>query len=134
MDGMDLLLSDAVVPAGFVCLGAPKDHQAAIGLGELSVFLKGCFGRVASLRGRLLGSALWAKGATDVAPHSGVVFQDMPHLAAVERARGFERLLEVFRTHGAPMGLRYISAVSHGHHFLPTALLLPGHYIVAVLG
>ena len=36
-----LLFSDAVLPVGFVGVVAPKDHDAALGLGELSAFLLG---------------------------------------------------------------------------------------------
>jgi hypothetical protein len=39
--GAHLLLSDAALPAGFVGIGAPEDHEEALGLGELSVFLLG---------------------------------------------------------------------------------------------
>jgi hypothetical protein len=34
-----LLLGNAVLPAGFVGLGAPEDHEVALGLGELGVFM-----------------------------------------------------------------------------------------------
>ena len=37
VNGVDLLLDDAVLLVGFIYLGAPEDHEAAIGLGELSV-------------------------------------------------------------------------------------------------
>jgi hypothetical protein len=41
VDGVHLPLGDAALPAGFIRLGAPKDHEAALGLGELVVFLLG---------------------------------------------------------------------------------------------
>ena len=41
VNGVHLLLGDVVLPAGLVRLGAPKDHEAALGLGELIVFLLG---------------------------------------------------------------------------------------------
>jgi hypothetical protein len=39
VNDVHLLLSDAELQARFVDLGAPEDHEAALGLGELSVFL-----------------------------------------------------------------------------------------------
>jgi hypothetical protein len=36
-----LLLGNAVLPAGFVGLGALEDHEVALGPGELGVFLLG---------------------------------------------------------------------------------------------
>jgi hypothetical protein len=41
VDGVHFLLSDAALLAGFIRLGAPEDHEATIGLGELIVFLLG---------------------------------------------------------------------------------------------
>jgi hypothetical protein len=41
VDGIHLLPSDAALPTGFICLGAPKDHEAALDLGELIAFLLG---------------------------------------------------------------------------------------------
>jgi hypothetical protein len=41
VDGVHLLLSDAALLVGFIRLGAPEDHEATIGLGELIVFLLG---------------------------------------------------------------------------------------------
>ena len=61
VDGVHLLLGDMALPAGFICLGALEDHEAALGLGELVVFLLGVVHRVASLWGRLLGLALWPR-------------------------------------------------------------------------
>ena len=46
MDGVHLLLGDAALPAGFICLGALEDHEAALGLEELIVFLLGAVCRV----------------------------------------------------------------------------------------
>jgi hypothetical protein len=106
VDGIHLLLSDAVLLTGFICLGALKDHEAALVLGELVVFLQGTACRVTSLRGRLLGLALLAKGATDVALHGCVVLEEMLRLLPMERAGGLERLLEVFQSCSAPTGLR----------------------------
>ena len=37
VNGVHLLLNDAVLLAGFIHLGALEDHEPAIGLGELSV-------------------------------------------------------------------------------------------------
>jgi hypothetical protein len=39
VNGVHLLLGDAALPAGFVCLGALEDHEVAISLGELGVVL-----------------------------------------------------------------------------------------------
>jgi hypothetical protein len=41
VDSIHLLLSGAALPAGLIQLGAPEDHKAALGLGELVVFLLG---------------------------------------------------------------------------------------------
>ena len=41
VDGVHLLLSDVALLAGFIRQGAPKDHEVALGLGELVVFLLG---------------------------------------------------------------------------------------------
>ena len=49
VDNVHLLLGDAVVLIGFIRLGAPKDHEAMLGLGELVVFLLGSIRRVTSL-------------------------------------------------------------------------------------
>jgi hypothetical protein len=124
MDGVHLLLDDAVLPVGFIHLGAPEDHEAALDLEELVVLLLGAVHRVASLRCRLLGLALLAEGATDVAIHGSVVLEKMLHLLPVERAGGFERLLKVFPTCSAPMGLRSSSVVSRGDHLLPMVPLV----------
>ena len=59
---------------------SPKDHDTALDLGELVVFLLGTVRWVASLRGRLLGLALLAMGATDVALHGGIVLEKMLRL------------------------------------------------------
>jgi hypothetical protein len=49
VDGVHLLLGDAALPTGFIRLGAPEDHEAALGLGELIVFLLGAICRVTGL-------------------------------------------------------------------------------------
>jgi hypothetical protein len=77
-------LGDAVLPARFICLGAYKDHKIALALGELIVFLLGTVRRVTGLGGRLLGLALLAEGATDVALHGSTVLEEMLHLPPVE--------------------------------------------------
>jgi hypothetical protein len=41
VDGVHLLLGDVALQVGLVRLGALEDHEAALGLGELSVFLIG---------------------------------------------------------------------------------------------
>jgi hypothetical protein len=41
VNGVHLLLGDATLPIGFICLGAPEDHEAVLGLGKLIVFLPG---------------------------------------------------------------------------------------------
>jgi hypothetical protein len=67
VNGVDLLFYDVALLAGFVGVGAPKYHEAVLSLGELGVFLLGASCQVTSLQGRLLGLALLAEGATDVA-------------------------------------------------------------------
>jgi hypothetical protein len=69
VNSIHLLFGDAALPAGFIGVGAPKDHEAALGLQELGVFLLGTPRQVASLQGRLMGLALLAEGAMDVALH-----------------------------------------------------------------
>jgi hypothetical protein len=96
VDGIHLLFGDVALPTGFICLGAPKDHEAALSLGELILFPLGAVHQVTGLRGRLLGLALLAEGATDVALHGGVVLEKMLCLPTMERTRGLECLLEVF--------------------------------------
>jgi len=49
VSGVHLLLGDAVLLTGFIGVGAPKDHEAALGLRELGVFLLGACRRVAGL-------------------------------------------------------------------------------------
>jgi hypothetical protein len=71
------LLGDAALSTGFVCLGSPEDHEATISLQKLGVILWGGVHRLASLGGRLLGLALLAEGATDVAPDGGAVFEEV---------------------------------------------------------
>ena len=73
VDTVHLLLYDVALPAGFIGLGAPKDHEAALGLRKLIIFLLGAIRWVVGLRGRLLGLALLAEGAIDVALHDGAV-------------------------------------------------------------
>ena len=41
MDGVHLLLGDVALLAGLIRLGAPKDHEVVLGLGELGVILLG---------------------------------------------------------------------------------------------
>ena len=52
VDGVHLLLGDAALPVGLMRLGAPEDHEAALGLRELVVFLLGSISWVISLWGR----------------------------------------------------------------------------------
>ena len=128
VDGIHLLLGDAALLAGLIHLGALKDHE------ELVVFLLGTIHRVIGLRGRLLGLALLAKGATDVALHGGTVLEEMPILLPVEWVGGLKRLLEVFQECTAPMGLRSGGEVSRGHHLLPVVVLVLVLLIAASLG
>ena len=95
VDSVHLLLGDATLPMGLVRLGAPKDHEAVLGLGELIVFLLGAVHRVAGLQGSLLGLALLAEGATDVALHGSAVLEEMLRLPPMEGVGGLECLLEV---------------------------------------
>ena len=77
MNSVHLLFGDAALLAGFIGVGALEDHEAALNLGELGVLLLGISRWVVGLQGRLLGLALLAEGATDVALHGGVVLEKM---------------------------------------------------------
>ena len=57
VNSVHLLFSDATLPMVFIGMGAPEDHEAALGLEELSVFLLGAVCRRVGLLGRLLGLA-----------------------------------------------------------------------------
>ena len=129
-----LLLSDAVLSVGFVHLGSPKDHEAAIDLRKLDVVVRGDIRRLADLRGRLLGLALLAEGATDVALDGGAVFEEVLRLPPMEQEGGLKRLLEVLGARTMPVGLRYDSTVSRGHRLLPTTLLVLVPLVAVALG
>jgi hypothetical protein len=122
VNGVHLLVSDVALLVGFIHLGAPEDHEVALSLGELVVFLLGIVRRVTSLWGKLLGLALLAEGATDVNLHGRAVLEEMLWLPPVEGAGGLECLIEVLRVCATPTGLRSSSTVGRGHHLLPTAL------------
>jgi hypothetical protein len=77
VNDIHLLLGDATLLAGFVGLGALEDHEAALGLWELVVFLLGASCWVIGLQGRHLGLALLTEGATDVALHGSVVHEEV---------------------------------------------------------
>jgi hypothetical protein len=96
VDGVHLLRSDVVLPVGFVCLGALEDHEAVLGLWELVIFLLCAYRWVTDLQGRLLGLALLAEGAMDVALYGGAVLEEVLCLPPMESAGGLERLPEVF--------------------------------------
>jgi hypothetical protein len=49
VDDIHVLFGDAMLSAGFICLGALEDHEAALGLGELVVLLLGAACWVTSL-------------------------------------------------------------------------------------
>ena len=134
VNSVHLLLDDAALPVGLICLGAPKDHEAALGLGELVVFFLGTVHWVTGLWGRLLGLALLAKGATDVALQGGAVLEKMLHLPPMERVGGLEHRLKVFQSCSAPMVVRSGSLVSHGDHLLPVVLSVLVSLVVASLG
>ena len=51
MDGVHLLLDDATLLARLVRLGALKDHEAPLGLGEFGVLLLGAIHRRIGLWG-----------------------------------------------------------------------------------
>jgi hypothetical protein len=55
VDGIHLLLSDAELSVGLICLGAPKDHEAMIDLRELGIIL-----RVASASSLAFNTGFWA--------------------------------------------------------------------------
>jgi len=96
VNGVHLLFGDTALLAGFVGVGAPKDHEVALGLRELSVILLGTSRWVTDLQERLLGLALLAEGTTDVALHGGAVLEEVLCLPPMEWAGGLECLLEVF--------------------------------------
>ena len=75
-----------------------------------------------------------SKGAMDVAPDGGAVFEEVLCLPPMEQEGGLERFLEVLRARAVPMGLRSSSVVGHGHRFLPTTLLVLGPLVVEMLG
>ena len=122
MNSVHLLFSDAALPMVFVGMGAPEDHEAALGLQELGVFLLGPSYWFASLQGRLLGLALLAEGAIDVTLHGGIVLEEVLCLPPVEWAGGLERLLKVFWACTSPARLRSGGTVGHAHLLLPTSL------------
>ena len=134
VNGVHLLFGDVALPVRLVGLGAPEDHEAMLGLRELGVFLLGAICWVTSLQGRLLGLALLAEGATDVAPHGSAILEEVLCLPPMEQAGGLERLLEVFWACASPVGLWPSSIVGHGHHLLPSALSVLGPPIIASLG
>ena len=82
----------------------------------------------------VLGLALLAEGAMDVALCGSVVLKKMFCLHPMEWARGLEHLLEVFQACSMPIGLRSSSAVSHSDYLLPVVLLVLALPIVASLG
>jgi hypothetical protein len=67
VNSVHLHLGDVALLAGLVRLGALEDHEAPLGLRELDILLQGAICQFASLWGRLLGLALLAEGAMDVA-------------------------------------------------------------------
>jgi len=96
VDNVHLLLGDAALLAGLVCLGAPKDHEASLDLGELGVLLLGIICWFIGLHSKLLGNLL-AKHPMDVAPNDGVVLEEVLRLPLIEWAAGLQRHLEVLR-------------------------------------
>ena len=81
MNSIHLLFGDEALPTGLIGVGAPKDHEAVLGLWELVVFLLGVVHWVATLLGKLLGLALLGEGATNVALHGGAVLEKMLRLS-----------------------------------------------------
>ena len=75
-----------------------------------------------------------SKGAMDVAPDGGAVFEEVLRLPPVERAGGLECLLEVLMARTAPTGLRPGDAVGQGHHLLPAVLPVLVLLVAAMLG
>jgi len=122
VNGVHLLFDDAALSAGFIGVGAPEDHEAALGLGELGVFLLGTSRWVTGLQGRLSRPSLLAKGATNVALHDSAIIEEVFCLPPVEWAGGLKRLLEVFWACASPTWLRSSGAVGRGHYFLLAAL------------
>jgi len=77
VNSVHLLLGDVALLARLVRLGAPEDHEVALGLRELGVFLLGVVRQVAGPRGKLLGLDLLAEGAVDVAPHGSAILEEV---------------------------------------------------------
>jgi hypothetical protein len=77
VNDIHLLFGDTMLSARFVGMGAPEDHEAVLGLKELSVFLLGTSRWVTNLQGKLMGLALLVEGATDVALHGSVVLEEV---------------------------------------------------------
>jgi hypothetical protein len=61
VDGVHLLLGDVMLPAGFVRLGAPEDHEVANSLWKLGVVLRGGVYRLIGLGGRLWALPCWPR-------------------------------------------------------------------------
>jgi hypothetical protein len=80
VNDIHLLFSDMALLARFVGMGAHEDHEAALGLGELSVFLLGTSRWVTNLQGKLMGLALLVEGAANVALHGSVVLEEVLRL------------------------------------------------------
>jgi hypothetical protein len=104
VDGVHLLLSDAALSVGFVRLGAPEDHEAVLGLVELGVLLLGAVCRCTGLQDRLLGLALLAESATDVASNSSAVHEKVLRLPPVERVGGLNPFSKCSRHAHHPRG------------------------------
>jgi hypothetical protein len=79
VDDVHLLLNEAALTSGHVRLGAPENHEAVLGHTKLGVLL-GTVCWFAGLRSQLLGLALLAKGAMDVAPVGSTVLEEVLRL------------------------------------------------------
>jgi hypothetical protein len=114
VDDVHLLLGYVALPVGLVRLGAPEDHEVELRLGELGVLL-GIVRRFAGLPSRLLGHALLAKDAMNVAPNGGIVLEEVLCLPPVEQAGDLKCLLKVIGVHTPPTRLKLGGAVGRGH-------------------
>jgi hypothetical protein len=129
VDGVHLLLGYVALLVGLIHLGAPEDHEVELGLGELGVLL-GVVCPFAGLPGRLLGHALLAKDATNVAPDGGVVLEEVLCLPPVEQAGALKCLLKVIGVRTPPTGLKLGGAVGRDHcRRSLTSIIKHQHYL-----
>ena len=87
--GRRAMARETVLLGGWLDVGLPS-------WGKVETYLLGTSCQVTGLPDRLLGLALLARGATHVALHGGIVFEEVLCLPPMERVGGLEHLHEVF--------------------------------------